>query len=71
MVQTVPTSFMCREHSTELTEAVLIKVEAERMRTANSGFRVGGRRSRRPFRVLVDCPGGDGHQLVFAGSYEK
>jgi hypothetical protein len=66
----VPAVFKCREHDHELTEDVVAKVTATPTKVAGGAFRPGARRAPRAFRVIVHCPEGAGHDLVFSGTYE-
>jgi hypothetical protein len=69
----IPANYRCRAHDLDLTEEVQQKVEAEPTRVANPGWRwsrPGGRRDE-PFRVRVHCPGGEGHDLEFRGSWRR
>jgi hypothetical protein len=71
MPEIIPAVFKCREHSRELTDAVLATVEAS-TKVAGFGHRWGPRRRERSFRVVVHCDAGQdegGHDLVFIGTY--
>jgi hypothetical protein len=65
----VPAVFRCRDHDRELTTEVVAEVRATPATVAGAGFGSGPRRSRLPFRVVVRCPDGPGHDLVFSGTY--
>jgi hypothetical protein len=67
----VPGIFKCREHDVVLTQAVVAKVEATPVTAAGAGWRIGDRRAPRKFKVVVHCGGGEGHDLVFHGTYRK
>lgn len=69
-MQVVPAVFKCRDHDHELTEDVLAKVAATPTRVVGGAFRPGAGRTPRPFRVMVRCPEGAGHDLVFSGTWK-
>jgi hypothetical protein len=69
MAETVPAVFKCRQHDVVLTEEVVARVEATPVTVSGSGMRFGDRRAARPFKVVVHCDGGEGHDLVFSGTY--
>ena len=70
MQQIVPAVFKCREHDHELTKEVVAKVASAPTKVPAGGFRFGGTRAPRPFKVVARCPEGDGHDLVFSGTYQ-
>jgi len=49
---------------------VLAKVAATPTRVVGGAFRPGAGRTPRPFRVMVRCPEGAGHDLVFSGTWK-
>jgi hypothetical protein len=69
MKQIVPAVYKCRTHDRELTEDVVAKVASTPQKLSGTGFRFSGRRAPQPFKVVVRCPDGDGHDLVFSGTY--
>jgi hypothetical protein len=69
MSEIIPARFICREHDRELTSAVVTRVAADPVTTARAGLHKGELRGQRPFKVIVRCDGGDGHDLVFSGTY--
>lgn len=69
MAELVPAVFRCRKHDTVLTPQVVAKVESVPVRVTGSGLRDGSTRGVHPFRVVVQCPGGGGHDLVFRGTH--
>ena len=65
-----PKAYRCREHERDLTDEVRVLVEADEDPVSGYGFDKSSQRER-GFRVVVKCPGGEGHDLVFHGSYRS
>ena len=70
MVSLDPDSFVCPEHHQNLTPAV-----AQQLEEAGTPVVYARKGKRRPFMVIVTCPGdsgaGDEHQVACQGSYRR
>ena len=66
----IPSIYKCRTHDRILTDEVRAKVEAGGITTSSFGWRHGPiEKAQEAFRVKVHCPGGEGHNLFFSGTY--
>ena len=69
-MRTVPDTFTCPAHGTELKGLVEAELTQDPILMTNAWLGP-GRRSKRlhPFLVIVTCPGGGGHEREIEGSW--
>jgi hypothetical protein len=70
-----PDTFTCPVHGVDLTPQVLASLRESRPPVAMPGIRVAGRARKKPFAVVVTCPGGEdaetGHAQLCEGQYRR
>lgn len=62
-----PDSYKCLEHDRDLTDDVFAQLEAVPVVSFGVAFSSRSQPKNRTFRVVVKCPGGDGHVMPFEG----